>query len=64
MAYRRPVRRARYRRMAEAKRAAACARRPLGLLVKIAGQLAFAKKASSPCPVAPAKVASLRMSVQ
>jgi hypothetical protein len=32
--------------------------------LKVAGQLAFAKKASSPCPVLPAKVASLRMSVQ
>ena len=32
--------------------------------LKIAGQLAFARKASSPCPVRPAKVASLRMSVQ
>ena len=56
---------ARRRRMGEGRgrrRVLAAAR--LASWLKVAGQLVFAKKASSPCPVLPAKVASLRMSVQ
>jgi pimeloyl-ACP methyl ester carboxylesterase len=54
----------RHRRIGEGRGRRRVPAARLASWLKVAGQLVFAKKASSPCPVLPAKVASLRMSVQ